>query len=189
MPETLTDIKNNDADFFHRIRHDPVLTAVLEQHDFQTHIGDSQHNAVFLLWKKSWVLRRPIDHERTLMIHFEAKDRREMRVEVGAEPWVASLDKKPELKAALAPVLARKTHVIRALRDRLIGTADIPARFDANTKRLLDPTETASHGVVKFSGCGYGTDPTVEQAARWFAEVIETITPIIDEVADRHQEG
>lgn len=189
MPETLTNIKNNDAEFFHSVRRDPALAAVLERHDFQTHIGDSQHNAVFLLWKKAWVLRQPAGHERTLMIHFEAKDRREMRVEVGPEPWIGGLDKKAELKAALAPVLARKTRVIRALRDRLIGAADIPTRFDANAKRLLDPTETASHGVVKFSGCGYGSDPTVEQAARWFAEVIETVTSIIDEVAGRHQEG
>jgi hypothetical protein len=123
MPETLTAIKNNDAEFFHSVRRDPVFAAVLERQDFQTHIGDSQHNAVFLLWKKSWVLRQPAGHERTLMIHFEAKDRREMRVEVGPEPWVGGLDKKPELKAMLAPVLSRKTRVIRALRDRLLGAA------------------------------------------------------------------
>jgi hypothetical protein len=141
------------------------------------------------IWKPSWKLPRPTGHERTLGIHFEARDRRELRVDVGPEPYVGGVDKKPELKAALAPVLERKARVIRALRYRLIGAADIPTRFDANAKRLLDPSQTASHGVVKFSGCGYGADPTPTQAARWFAEVIEVITPIIDDVAERHQKG
>ncbi|WP_125205978.1 hypothetical protein [Capsulimonas corticalis] len=186
---TLTDIKNNDAEFFDRVRNAPVFISTVNRLGLQVDIGISQHNAVFQIWKPSWVLQRPPGHDRTLRIHFEAKDRREMRVEVGPEPWIASLDSKPELRATLVPMLERKARVISALRGRLIGAADIPAQFEANTYRLLAPTNTASHGIVKFSGCGYGDDPSVDQAARWFAQVIEVVTPIIDSVAARHQEG
>ena len=182
MPETLTDIKDADQQFFHAVVREPALRRALEARGFSTPlIAAAQHNAILILTRRGWTLPRPSAHARTLNVHFEARTRSEFRLEVGPDPWIGGLDRKPEIKQEMAPVLARRARIMDALRSRLLNARDLPQGVEVNTRNLLRAEATAAHTVVKFKG-GLPADPTPAQAAHFFVAVIEAVMPIVNEI-------
>ena len=78
-------------------------------------------------------------------------------------------------------MLARRARIMDALRGRLLDARDLPQGVEVNRRNLLRSQATAAHTVVKFTG-GLPPDPTPAQTARFFTTIIESVTPIVNEI-------
>ncbi|MCW3055031.1 MAG: hypothetical protein JWN14_4201 [Chthonomonadales bacterium] len=180
MPETLTQQKADDAQFFERVKAQPVLQETLQRHALnKLVIRPSQHNSVLGITKQEWTLPRLTGQSRSLNVHFEARNRHEFRLELGLDPYIGNVEDKPELFRELQPVLAQKTRLLERLRTLLQKATTLPAHVDIVMTGLLAPDKTRAHTIVRFTG-NLPTDPAPEQSARFFAEVIEAIAPMIE---------
>jgi len=189
MQKTLTQQKAGDANFFAQVTMQPVLQDALQRHGLnQPVVRSSQHNAVLGITKQEWALARLSGHSRSLNIHFEARNRRELRLELGLHPYIGNVEEKPELFRELQPVLAQKAMLLERLRTLLMAMPALPAPIEIAVKNLLAPGDPRSHTIVKFTG-QLPADPTPEQSARFFAEIIEAITPQVEAALAREDGG
>lgn len=182
MSETITERKRADEAFFADVRQEPHLLDVLSKHGFgPPHVFSSQHNSVFLLTKDAWTLPALAGQCRTLNIHFEARDRCSFRLDIGLEPYEGNIEAKPDLFCALKPTLERKAKLTGALRDMIMNAASLPASVRSSIKHLPAAGKTRTQTVVKFAS-DLPTSPTPSQSARFFAQVIEAIAPLVENV-------
>jgi hypothetical protein len=180
MPETLTQRKKADKQFFEIVQVQSTLEATLKRLGLtrQT-IRASQRNAVFGITKPEWTLSSLKGQSRSLNVHFEARNRHEFRLELGLDPYIGNVEEKPELFRELQPILAQKARLMERLRVLLKDTTTLPAYIEIVMTDLLAPDKTRAHTIVRFTG-NLPTDPSPKQSALFFSEVIEAITPSVE---------
>jgi hypothetical protein len=168
--------------FFERVSKEPELRTVLDKLGIAPqNVGLSQHNAVFTVTKPDWTLALP-GQPKELSIHFEARNRREIRLEVGLRPYEGHIEKKP-IFSKLRPTLDIKTLLIIELRARCLALASaLPATVTVSTLGLRNAALTESHTAVKLEG-NLGVDPPPAETAHFFGLVIQELAPVVDQVA------
>jgi hypothetical protein len=180
MTQMTSDEKKDDQRFFRLVSLEGKFPSSRRELGFGEPIfGLSLGNAVMLFSRPDWHIPVP-ESEWMLQIHFEARRRNEFRLEVGPEPYVSSLDSKPDLKRKFGPLLMKKALIMDALRIVLLAAHRLPNGIEVTRQNLLDPSRTASHTIVKFVS-DLPDRPTVSQAADFYRHTVETVTPIVCE--------
>jgi hypothetical protein len=183
MPTAQTIQKREDDYFFHVVATEPAFVRALHKFGFSpAWFGIAVGNAVMGISRPNWTIYVPASRH-SLNIHFEARTRNEYRIEIGPEPYVSKLDKKPEIKEQFSALLKRRADIMDVLRDRLLKYRGLPNNIIVSRANLLDADKTAAHTVVKFLSA-LPADPSPAQSAAFFVQVIEIVTPIVDEVLE-----
>ncbi len=178
MPSSLTLQKEGDDSFLRQVAATPTFQTTLTANGLSApYFGIATYNAVMIISRPDWTIHVPAcDH--SVNVHFEARARNEFRLEVGPEPYVDSLDKKPELLQRLLPVLAARAEIMDSLREQLQKNGSLPANITVTSSRLLASKAIRAHTIVKFTS-GLPAEPTQEQTAAFHAGVINSVTPIV----------
>jgi hypothetical protein len=180
MPQTLTESKEADEQFFEAVMRGTVLRQTLQRYGFNKQtIFPSQHNSVLVITKDEWTLYPAQRQTKALNIHFEARKRDELRLEIALEPYEGNVANKPDLFRQIQPLLTQKAQIIRMLRARVSNTNVLPTHIQVSTKYLPDPDEVRAQTIVKF----IGTLPSAlspAQSASFFAEIVQAVTPLVE---------
>lgn len=138
-------------------------------------------NELLQIWKASWTPTRPLGTPESINVHFEARSRGQIQVDVEISPYEGSLNKKPKRVVELKEPLALKARVNQALRDAILNNPEM-ACLGAHTRYLRSPADVTSCGAVKFERKTLGPDCSVADCAAFYAEVLDRVSPVIDRV-------
>lgn len=177
-------LRIGDVPFFREVARNARLTAALRKHGFlkpETEAAILGRNDVLGITKKSWTLPIPGPTPETVNVHFESRHRGEVRLDIGIEPYRGGIGKDPQRMKALARHLKLKTELFMVVRPAIRGLDNHRQRLGINLKGLRRVERTDAHTAVKFD-VGLGRDCTPLQHARHMADVVETITPVIDDI-------
>ena len=144
-------------------------------------------NELLQLWKPDWVVEVPGGSPEKGGVHFEARARGRLQVDVEIDPYEGSLKKKPERLELLQRHIALKGAINRAIRDALSADKALAERLGANQKRLGKPDDPATCGAVRFDRPEIGVECSVDECAAFYAEILSEVSPIIDGVIVRYQ--
>ena len=181
MPETQTQHIKADTLFFEEVQRQKTLQEALARYGFtRQEAGPRQHNSVLIITKEEWTLPRIEGQTKSLNVHFEARTRNGFRLEIGLDPYEGKVEHKPDLLQKIQPILAEKTRLLRKLRDLISNASSLPAHIQTSEKYLFAPEAIKSHTILKFIG-NLPVDPSRVEAAKFFAEVIDAIAPMVDD--------
>jgi hypothetical protein len=144
-------------------------------------------NELLQLWKPDWVVEVSSGSPEKVGVHFEARARGRLQVDVEIDPYEGSLKKKPERLAQLKRHIALKGAINQAIRDTFSADKTLAERLGANQKRLSNPDDPATCGAVRFDRPQVSTKCSVDECAAFYAEILSEVTPIIDAVIVRFQ--
>jgi hypothetical protein len=185
---SVSEQKEASEQFFREVLVEDALRQALAFHHLDViEVGPSQHNSVLWISRRKWLLAALENEPKGLYIHFEARRRDELRLDIGLEPYEGNIENKPALFRQLTGTLARKTRIINELRSRVSSAGLLPS-IQVSTKHLPTAESTNSHTILKFK-CQLTEDPSPRQSAEFFARVINHVAPTVDSMVDEETRG
>ena len=179
MPETE---EISDKQFFQLVSEEPSLTNVLVGEEWAPiHVYGPIHgrNAGIKVWKHVWRLSHMWPGSETIEVHFEARRRCRIQVDVEIYPYEGSIDKDPSRVRALQERLELKTRLLIAIREEVMRDTVLRARLGATTTRLREPEAVPTLCAVQFDS-KRDISESSSAAAQFYASVILAVSPIID---------
>lgn len=171
-----------DLEYFRQAARHPVLLAVAERHGFDPpEVDQKQANAVLVYHRLNRLIPEPSHSDRGVWPQFAAWRPGEVRLEAQLHPYVPSLHQKPAQQKELELSLAVREEFLLKLRKRVLADRDLVQLLGANTRSLGTQPRVNSCCVVKFLREAAG-QPSTEAFAAFYAEVIETVIPVVQEV-------
>src|SRR6185503_4064519 len=95
---SITERKDADDKFFEAVAREAAWMDVRARLSFdEQRILPSQRNSVLLLTRKAWYLPALPGQSKVLNVHFEARRRDELRLEIAIDPYEGNVESKPDL--------------------------------------------------------------------------------------------
>jgi hypothetical protein len=144
-----------DEGFFAAVRDELEKRAVLTDlgiDDVVLYAPIAGRNAGLKLWKSSWIIPCRPEVGRGVGVHYEVRDRRELRIDVELDPYepFEKLRRDPVRLRRVVPALLRKTRMIDELRWLFRNDAELCSTTGAHTRNLRDAGDPQALGAVKF---------------------------------------
>jgi hypothetical protein len=168
-----------DQQYFHHLRCDPALAAVLDRLGFtEVRVFEMGSSAGIWISKPEWLVPHPAAHGEAVWVHFEALRPGECRLEIDTHPYVPGIGQKPEKLAEFAGALRRKAALLSKLRAAVMAERGLHS-LGASLSALRDPEAPDASTAVKFvTALPEGAPPAA--AAAWVAEVVALVAPVVD---------
>lgn len=182
-------LAGGDQPFFEEVLNDSRLKAVLDQHGFDRCDTEGRilgRNNVLKITKASRSLTGKGPGPETVNIHFEARERGELRLDVEVAPYEGSIANRPDRMADLKPLLKLKASVLAVVRSTSKEIPDPENRLGITFRGLRRAEKPSTLTAARFD-IDLGTDCTPEEHAAFVADVIDAVTPVVDRPLQGHE--